>query len=68
MVNLNLDGAASTGSQMQNILHVYHADSNKHSNHEFAPFLNGYIGEHVAFYRPGAKQLAGFPHQFPDRT
>ena len=31
-------------------------------NHEFAPFLNGYIGEHVEFYQPGAMQLAGFPH------
>ena len=55
MVNLTPDGAASTGSQMQNILHMYRADSDRYSNHEFTPFLNGCTGGHIAFYQPGAK-------------
>ena len=42
---------------MQKILQMYRAEGLY--NHEFAPFLNGYIGEHAEFYRPGAKQLAG---------
>lgn len=56
-------GSASAVPQMQKILHMYRAEG--HYNHEFAPFLNGYIGEHVEFYRPGAKQLAGLPHPVP---
>ena len=50
---------------MQNILHMYRADSDRHSNHEFAPFLNGYIGEHITVYQPDAKQLAGSPRPVP---
>ena len=65
MVNLTPDGAASTSAQMQNILHLYRADSGRHSNHEFDPFLNGYIGEHIASYQPGAKKLAGSPRPVP---
>lgn len=42
---------------MQTILHMYRAEGRY--NHEFAPFLNGYIGEHAEFYRPGTTQLAG---------
>jgi len=52
-------GGVSTGPQMQKILHMYRAGGS--SDHEVAPFLGGYIGEHTAFYRPDAKQLAGLP-------
>lgn len=48
---------------MQKILHLYRAEGLY--NHEFAPFLNGYIGEHIEFYQPGTMQLAGFPHPVP---
>jgi hypothetical protein len=48
---------------MQKILQLYRAEGLY--NHEFAPFLNGYIGEHVEFYQPGAMQLAGLPHPVP---
>ena len=30
------------------------------SNRKVVPFWGGYIGEHIAFYQPAAKQLAGF--------
>ena len=55
-------GATSAVPQMQKILHMYHAEGLY--NHEFAPFLNGYIGEHAEFYQPGTKQLAG-PGVYP---
>jgi hypothetical protein len=29
-----------------------------------APHLLGYIGEHISFYEPGAKQLAGVARSF----
>lgn len=44
---------------MKKILHLYRAGGS--SDREVAPYLGGYIGEHIAFYQPGAKQLAGLP-------
>ena len=55
--------AASVVPQMEKILHLYRAEGLY--NHQFAPFLNGYIGEHIEFYQPGAKQLAGLPGPHP---
>ena len=60
LIEILVPGGPGTGSavpHMQKILRVYRAEGLY--NREFAPFLNGYIGEHIEFYRPGAMQLAG---------
>ena len=61
--NLVPEDAGSVVPQMQKILHIYRAEG--HYNHEFAPFQNSYIGEHIEFYQPGTIQLAGLPRSYP---